>query len=263
MKKIFAMIFAAMFLLTGCGGNSTSKTEPSAQKQTEQPAPEPPKELTPEEKAAKEAEEKALEEKRLAEQKAAEEKKAQEEARKQAERQAAEEKRRQEQAEREIKQREQALAKTLRVTPYEFVQRFNDSAYAFGIGGIFDIGEPQIQNGSVQDATRYIFNDNLAMIEAISKENGNIKELTVLVSPSQDVDKFRLDLMSAVAIYATAIKATNSDLTLDDVAIIQDRLGMSKNIAEWVNDSSTNYNNRRYVKQVIKGIGISFIITTP
>lgn len=67
MKKFFALIFAAMFLLTGCGGNSNSKTEPPASK--------------------------SAEEKRLAEEQAAAEKKAQEEAHRQAERQAEEERR--------------------------------------------------------------------------------------------------------------------------------------------------------------------------
>ena len=210
--------------------------------------PSAPKELTPEEKVAKEF----AEEKRIAEQQAAEERKAQEEARRQAERQAAEERR-----------REQALAKTLRVTPYEFVQKFNDSAYDLGVGDTFSIGEPQIQNGNVQDTTRYIFNDNLAILEVISKENGNIKELTVLVSPNKNVDQFRVDLMSAVVIYSAAIKATNPNLTFDDVSVIQEKLGMNMPITEWVNNSSTVYDGRKYVKQLVKGVGFSFIITTP
>ena len=92
MKRFFALIFAAMFLFSGCGSDSSSKTEPPKEK-VEQSKPKPPKELTPEEKAAKEAEKKAAEEKRIAEQQAAAEKKAQEEARRQAERQAEEERR--------------------------------------------------------------------------------------------------------------------------------------------------------------------------
>lgn len=233
MKKFLIIICAACLLMTGCGNNSTPKTESPSPKQAEHPASTP-KELTPEEKAAKESE-----------------------------RQAAEEKRRQEKSDLEAKQREQALAKTLQVTPYEFVQRFNDSTYDLGVGGLFNIGEPQIQNGSVQDAARYIFNDRLAMLEAINKETGNIQELTVLVSPSQNVEQFRADLMSTIAIYSAAVKATNPNLTIEDVATIQEKLGLNKPITEWVNDSSTIYDGRKYVKQLIKGVGFSFIISTP
>ena len=42
MKKFFALIFATMFLLTGCGGSSKSKNESPPPKQVEQPAPAPP-----------------------------------------------------------------------------------------------------------------------------------------------------------------------------------------------------------------------------
>lgn len=81
-----------MFLFSGCGNDSSFKTE-SPKEKVEQSKPELPKELTTEEKAAKEVEKKVAEEKRIAEQQAAEEKKAQEEARRQAERQAEEERR--------------------------------------------------------------------------------------------------------------------------------------------------------------------------
>ena len=62
MKKFLALIFAAMFLLTGCGGNSNSKTEPPASKSAEEKS-KAPKKLTPEEKAVKEVEQKAAAEK--------------------------------------------------------------------------------------------------------------------------------------------------------------------------------------------------------
>ena len=53
MKRFFVVIFAAMFLFSGCGSDSSSKTEPPKEK-VEQSKPEPPKKLTQEEKIVQE-----------------------------------------------------------------------------------------------------------------------------------------------------------------------------------------------------------------
>lgn len=83
MKVLFTLMFVTVFLFSGCGSDSSSKTEPPKEK-IEQSKLETPKELTLKKNAAKEAEDQSAEEKRVDEQEVAEQK-SQEDARRQVE----------------------------------------------------------------------------------------------------------------------------------------------------------------------------------
>ena len=246
MKKFFALMFASMILMTGCG-NDSSKTEPSP-KPVEQSAPAP-KELTPEEQAAKEKEQKEAEEKRLAEEKAMAEKKAQEEARKK--------------AELEAKQREQALAKTLQVMPEEFDQRLLDKinviSSSLGVETTDTLGEPEIKDNDKTETLIYVFDTDLVMHEIIDKSTGKIKEVNLLVS-----DLSKEMILLTLMYYEGMIQAVSPELSSEEINKIDVELGMDANLVENLDkDKSTIYKGKRYSKSVIRGKGLKFRIYVP
>lgn len=150
---------------------------------------------------------------------------------------------------------------TLHVTPAVFQQRYNEYLHSQGgeIGamGALDIGEPVIKSGSVNDSVAYANNDiNLALNQTIDKNTGEIKEVMLTSAiAGKDGKTIQASLMFAIVAYNALIYAVDPN---SDRNAIQGALGLNDNVGEWAKDTNTTYNNIKYFKGVMKGIGLSF-----
>ena len=150
---------------------------------------------------------------------------------------------------------------TLHITPAIFQQRYNEYLQSqggeIGASGALIIGEPNIQSGSVNDTVAYANNDiNIALNQTIDKNTGEIKEVIITsVIAGKDGKTVQASLMFAIVAYNALIYAVDPN---SDRNAIQGALGLQNNVGEWANNTNTTYNNVKYFKGAIKGIGLVF-----
>ena len=129
-----------------------------------------------------------------------------------------------------------------------------------GASGSFNIGKPQIKKGDVQDVVNYVWGDNAFLMEIIDPATGEIKEIMVMATWSDNPENFQNNTLLAHFIYIASIRANNMNLTNEDMNNIQKKLGiLNKNTL--FTDMSTVYKNIKYSKSIVKSVGISFIIS--
>ena len=252
MKKIFTFGFLALtLLLTGCGNDkpapenkNTSKQE-SHQSVSESKSQSPSAEITDEEKARQEAERKAMEEKQRAE---AEQR---------------EQQRKIEEEEKKNRQYNAALAKTLRLTPEEFRQNFNELAYSEGVGELA-IGDLKSRTDGGRNILQYFLNEHLWINFPIDSITKNAKSFELLAgSKKGDINELRDNLFLAVMLYTMAIRTADAEISLEEINKVFGELGLNQSVGEWAKDTSYPYKGKIYSKRVVKGVGIKFSIEQP
>jgi len=106
---------------------------------------------------------------------------------------------------------ERAPEATLGISPEEFRQRFNDV-----IGKVDDSyksGKFEVSEGSVNDTFNQAFGTNVAMVGTISKQNSELKSLTLIVAGGDGAETVK-----AIAVLLAAAQSANPELPKEQVA---------------------------------------------
>lgn len=155
---------------------------------------------------------------------------------------------------------------TLHINQTDFQQNYNQIMATemgeMGASGMFNMPTPQIQKGNGQDVVQYTFEDGVIFMELIDPNTNEIKEIMITAMlPSGNTDAMRANLMAGLMIYVASLRATNLNLTSNDVQAIQNELGLNQSVDKWLNATSTSRGNIKYSKQIIPKVGMAFTIS--
>lgn len=155
---------------------------------------------------------------------------------------------------------------TLHINPTDFQQNYNQIMATemgeMGASGMFNMPTPQIQKGNGQDVVQYTFEDGVIFMELIDPNTNEIKEIMITAMlPSGNTDAMRANLMAGLMLYVASLRATNLNLTSNDVQAIQNELGLNQSVDKWLNATSTSRGNIKYSKQIIPKVGMAFTIS--
>lgn len=155
---------------------------------------------------------------------------------------------------------------TLHINPTTFQQNYNQIMATemgqMGASGMFNMPTPQIQKGNGQDVVQYKFEDGVIFMELIDPSTNEIKEIMITAMlPSDNTDAMRANLMAGLMLYIASLRATNLNLTSNDVQAIQNELGLNQPVDKWLQATSTARGNIRYSKQIVPKVGMAFTIS--
>ena len=155
---------------------------------------------------------------------------------------------------------------TLHINPTTFQQNYNQIMATemgqMGASGMFNMPAPQIQKGNGQDVVQYTFEDGVIFMELIDPTTNEIKEIMITsMLPSDNTDAMRANLLAGLMMYVASLRATNLNLTSNDVQAIQNELGLNQSVDKWVTATSTSRGNIKYAKQIAPKVGLAFTIS--
>ena len=131
-----------------------------------------------------------------------------------------------------------------------------------GASGMFNMPAPQIQKGNGQDVVQYTFEDGVIFMELINPTTNEIKEIMITsMLPSDNNDAMRANLMAGLMMYVASLRATNLNLTSNDVQAIQNELGLNQSVDKWLTATATSRGNIKYAKQIAQKVGLAFTIS--
>lgn len=100
---------------------------------------------------------------------------------------------------------------TLALSPEEFRQRFNE---AIGVmGDSYKASEFEISDGSVNNTFTQTIGPNVAMVGTVSKHDGALKELMLIIGSGNGAD-----MTAAIATLLVAAQAANPDVQKEQIA---------------------------------------------
>jgi len=100
---------------------------------------------------------------------------------------------------------------TLGISPEEFRQRFNDVIGK--VDGSYMAGKFEVSEGSVNDTFNQAAGTNIAMVGTISKQNSELKGLTLIIAGGDGAE-----VVKAIAVLLAAAQSANPELPKEQIA---------------------------------------------